>query len=240
MTPTSPPPAADDAPVLPVAIAFVPSAPALVPELTGGPDPALDPVRRAVVEVARRLAAVAPRWVVLGPGSGDYSRGVRGTFLGFGVDVRADLSGAAWLPPGGAVDPAVDLYALVGGWIAAGAGARARAIGDAAGIETVRAACAPAPMGLLVVGDGATTLTPRAPGGHVPESLAVQEEIIAALAAADGAALDALDDTTCAALGVDALASWRIAAGLAPPGRREICYADAPLGVGYVVAWWGP
>ena len=46
------------------------------------------------------------------------------------------------------------------------------------------------PVGVLVVADGANTLSPPAPGGYDPDSIPVQAALDDALAAGDPAALD--------------------------------------------------
>ena len=92
------------------------------------------------------------------------------------------------------------------------------------------------PVGVLVVADGAHTLTPSAPGGYDPESVAVQTALDDALAVGDVAALA---DLPAAVVGRVAFA---VLAGLAEPGpaaAREL-YRGAPYGVGYFVGVWRP
>ncbi|MFT4127318.1 MAG: hypothetical protein QM662_13960, partial [Gordonia sp. (in: high G+C Gram-positive bacteria)] len=101
----------------------------------------------------------------------------------------------------------------------------------------------PAPVGVLVVGDGATALSAQAPGGGLRVSaVAVQERIDAALASADRPALAALDPQVCAAEGVGGRTVWQVAAALV--GDRAVApdlrYAAAPFGVGYTVVTWTP
>ncbi|MFT4044681.1 MAG: hypothetical protein QM673_16095 [Gordonia sp. (in: high G+C Gram-positive bacteria)] len=99
------------------------------------------------------------------------------------------------------------------------------------------------PVGVLVVGDGAIALTATAPGGGVRESaVAVQQHIVEAIAAADTRSVAELDVDQCRAEGVAGRAAWQVAAGLVAdtPVRADVRYADAPFGVGYIVASWTP
>ena len=73
------------------AIAIVPSAPVMVPELAASAAAELADLREAVFAAA---AALPGRWVAVGVGSGRRGcrPGRRGTFAGYGVDVRVALS----------------------------------------------------------------------------------------------------------------------------------------------------
>jgi hypothetical protein len=62
--------------------------------------------------------------------------------------------------------------------------------------------------------------------------------VVAALAAGDPVRLAALAPGLAAELWVQGLPAWQAAATLAGPWRAEVRYADAPYGVGYVVATW--
>ena len=69
------------------AIAIVPSAPVLVPELAGAAADEVAELRAAVIAAA---AALPPRWVVVGAGASDAVFGPDsvGTFAGYGIDLR--------------------------------------------------------------------------------------------------------------------------------------------------------
>lgn len=109
----------------------------------------------------------------------------------------------------------------------------------------------PEAEGLLVVGDGTARRTDKAPG-HFDERAGVFDaEVENALAAGDPEALLALDPVLADALLVGGLDAWRAAAraalaevrpdGEAPRGWTGAVYlAEAPYGVGYVVATWIP
>lgn len=224
------------------AIAIVPCPPVLVPELSGA----------AAVEIAdlttAALAAAAllpPRWIVIGTGGADAVVGPDGvgTFAGYGADIRVRLA------PGDPTEPPADfpICALVAGWL------RAQARPDASAEVRVyrgdldsRTALAlgrqlraeldqrPHPVGVLVAADGANTLTPSAPGGYDPGSVAVQRALDDALADGDIAALTRLP------AGILGRVAFAVLAGLAEPGPRSAkeLYRGAPYGVGYFAGAW--
>jgi hypothetical protein len=252
------------------AVAIVPGSPSLVPALTGpdptGPAADLDALRAAARRVTGRLAAVAPgRWVALctadvhdpvplGDGGVRHTDlPVDGTYRGFGVDVRVRLHpgsvpddvddlmpttllAAAWLrtemAPAVTVDPVLVAPTLD----ADGVASAARLVADMVAAD-------PAPTGLLVVADGSTGLTPKAPGGLIDGADAVQETVDVAIAAADLDGLAALDVADCARAHVDGRAVLQIAAAVVraagvPGVDPESLWRGAPLGVGGHVAWW--
>ena len=94
-------------------------------------------------------------------------------------------------------------------------------------------------LDLLVIGDGTARRSPAAPGHFderaKPFDLAVEQ----AFKDGDMAALAGLDAALARDLMATGRAAWQVLAGalgdrLAPAG--EVLYADAPLGVGYLVA----
>jgi hypothetical protein len=93
------------------------------------------------------------------------------------------------------------------------------------------------PVGVLVVGDGANTLTPSAPGGYDPDAIPAQAALDDALATGDAAALTRLP------AGVVGRVAYQVLAGLTgpdgPSSAREL-YRGAPYGVGYFVGIWTP
>ena len=156
------------------AIAIVPSAPVLVPELAGAAAAEVADLTAAVLAAAALLPL---RWIVVGTGAADGDLGPdnAGSFAGFGVDVRVGLSPHA--VSGRAAEPGeLPVCALLAGWV------RGQARPDASAQVRVYAAtirptsrwpavgsCAPRstglpdPIGVLVVADGANTLTPAGP-----------------------------------------------------------------------------
>jgi hypothetical protein len=93
------------------------------------------------------------------------------------------------------------------------------------------------PIGVLVVADGAHTLTPPAPGGYDPDSIPTQAGLDDALAAGDAAALTRLPDGIVGRVGYQVLAGL---AGYPAPRAAKEFYRGAPYGVGYFVGVWLP
>lgn len=233
------------------AIALVPSAPVLVPELATGAAAELQDLSAAVAQAAAELPS---RWFVVGVGPADnvIGPGTVGTFGGYGADVRVSLSnqaGAASERAGGAAPKPLPLCALVAGWVRTTYAPSASAeVWVYAADHTLDAAlargralraeadAAPEPVGVLVVADGANTLTPSAPGGYDPESIPVQAALDDALATGDTDALTRLPD------GIVGRVAFQVLAGLlgtSPWEAREL-YRGAPYGVGYTVEAWRP
>lgn len=224
------------------AIAVTPSAPVLVPELAGAAAAEVAGYREAALEAASAL----PRtWIAIGTGPADvvYST-VRGSFAGFGADVRVALDPAA---PAAVVE--MPLSALMAGWLRGLANPEGSVVvrvydaaldADSAVVcgRTLRAVIDDddEPIGVLVVADGATTLTPSAPGGHRPEDVPIQDALDDALASGDADALTRLPDA------VTGRVAYQVLAGLAGPGpwaARELI-RGAPYGVGYFAGLWLP
>jgi hypothetical protein len=225
------------------AIAIIPSAPVMVPELAASAAEELGGLRQAVFAAA---ASLPSRWIAVGVGAADavVEPDAAGTFAGYGVDRRVTLS------PGAADTPReLPLCALIAGWVRGEAKPEARVqvrvyaadrdVGEAlAHGRRLRAEIDEAvdPVGVLVVADGAHTLTPPAPGGYEPDSIPAQAALDAALAACDAAALTRLPDTIVGRV------AYQVLAGLTELGPRsaEELYRGAPYGVGYFVGVWQP
>lgn len=231
-------------------IAIIPSAPVLVPALAGA----------AAAEVAELTAAclaaaalLPPRWVVLGTrrdGIADESvldPKSSGTFAGFGVDVPVHLCPAAADDPRPPAE--LPVCALLAAWVRGQAQPQASAhvrvyrgdLDAGAALARGRRLRAdidrlPDPTGVLVVADGANTLTPAAPGGYDPGNAAAQDALDDALAGGDLAALQRLPDQILGRV------AFQVLAGLAEPGPRSAkeLYRGAPYGVGYFAGAWQP
>ncbi|MBV8787526.1 MAG: hypothetical protein JOZ00_12660 [Mycobacterium sp.] len=226
------------------AIAIVPSAPVLVPELAGAAAAEVSDLTAAVLAAAALLPA---RWVAIGTGPNDDVLGPQtvGTFAGYGADVRVRLS------PGDTDVAAAELpvCALLAGWV------RGRASPDATARVRVYRADHDAdtaltlgrqlraeidghaePTGVLVVADGANTLTPAAPGGYHPANADAQQALDDALASGDVAALSGLPHQILGRV------AFQVLAGLAAPAPRSAkeLYRGAPYGVGYFAGAWQP
>ncbi|ALI26471.1 class III extradiol ring-cleavage dioxygenase family protein [Mycolicibacterium fortuitum] len=225
------------------AIAIVPATPVLVPELVGAAAAEVAGLRDAVIAAAGSLP---PRWLAVGVGPRDavYGPDCAGTFAGYGVDVPVSLG------PGPAGEPAeLPLCVLVAAWIRgqatphAGVDVHAYAasspVGEAlAQGRALRARLddSPDPVGVLVVADGLHTLTPSAPGGYLPDSVATQQDLDDALATGDVAALIELPEPVLGRVAFQVLAGL---VGSEPGSAREL-YRGAPYGVGYFVGEWLP
>nr|WP_054814403.1 hypothetical protein [Nocardia arizonensis] len=244
--------------------ALVPSPPILVPELGGAiaradsadRDDPCAPLRAAVAEAVAALAALARRWIVLGAGTAESALGPEavGTFHGYGVDVAVSFAEpAAVAEP----DPRLPLPALIAGWLRGRYAPGARLEGRILAADADAASCAALgarlraeldadrePHGVLVVADGASTLTLKAPGYLDERADPQQAELDRALSAGDRAALLALDPDLCADLGISGRPVYQALAGLfeADPLAPAVTtlYRDAPFGVGYHVGIWRP
>jgi len=272
------------------AIAIVPSAPVMVPELASGAAGELADLRAAVFAAA---AGLPERWIAIGVGPSDAFVRMEqaGTFAGYGVDVPITLAPAAPSsnPPIGATiatlaaeglsnreiaerlvvsvrtveghlyraamrskssaqHTGLPLCALIAGWVRGQSAPDARVsvqvYADAhdadASVNRGRGLRAEIdettdPIGVLVVADGANTLTPPAPGGYDPDSIPVQAALDDALAAGDVAALARLPETIVGRV------AYQVLAGLEPEPRsvKEL-YRGAPYGVGYFAGVWLP
>lgn len=229
------------------AIALTPSAPVLVPELAGAAAAEVAEFRAAALAAA---AALPDRWIAVGVNSGVNPGAVqivepdsRGTFAGYGADVGVALS-----PQPGADLTALPLCALFAGWLRGQVRPQAQLQ-----VRVYPALCDPEqalahgrrlraeidatadPVGVLIVADGANTLTQSAPGGHDPDAEPVQDLLDDALAAGDVDALTRLPD------GIVGRVAYQVLAGLAPGAITATEFLrGAPYGVGYFVGVWVP
>ncbi|MEV0359864.1 hypothetical protein AB0H71_27790 [Nocardia sp. NPDC050697] len=209
-------------------------------------------LRAAVLGVLAELAAEAATWTVLGTGQGQYGPDTTGTFLGYGVDVRVALGPDA----AGEPDPGLALPVLIAGWargaVAPGVNVEVRLLPEETSARDAAAFgarlraeldAAPEPRGVLVVADGAATLTTAAPGYLDDRAPAVQQRLDTALATGDRAALLDLDEELSARLVLRGRAPYQALAGLFARDdgvAAETRYQDAPFGVGYHAGLWRP
>ena len=196
------------------ALAFVPSAPLLLDALGGGPSS----LRSACAQAISVLQGCAEVVVV---GAAERDGWVTGT-----------VDATPWGAPGRPAPDALPLSLSVGVTL----------LDRAARLHGVRDGGLPdlAPgTGLLVVADGTAKRTEKAPGHFDPRAQGFDDAVESALAAGDPAALLALDPVLADELLVAGLPAWRAAARAAKgewAGRVHL--AEAPYGVGYVVASW--
>lgn len=240
------------------AVATVPHPPLLVDALAGSAAGETAALRTACRRAAADLAAVATRWVAVGsdPCTGVWGPRTRGSFRAFGVDQVVSLGPDADLAP----DPDLPLPLLVAGWLRDGVDDPAVTVdGVVLDPDATPAAClrrgaeiaagtgageaGGEPTGLLVLGDGAATHTPRAPGAFDPRAGSYDDAVGDALATADTDALAALEPGLADELWVGGRVAWQLLAGAAGgsgAGRWEAepRHRSAPFGVAYHVAFW--
>ncbi|WP_127782426.1 hypothetical protein [Rhodococcus sp. X156] len=238
------------------AVVLVPVPPLLVPELAGGAAAETDDLRTACLRATRVLTDLASPWTSVGVHDTSCRLGppTTGSWHGYGADVTVAL-GAGTETSSTELPGDLPLPALVAGWLRGQVAAEASVdvrltAADASPQECAeqgRALAAelaqdPRPQGLLVLGDGCTTLTEKAPGALDERAAALQAELDHALATADCGALAALDAQLCAELGASGRVPWQVAAAAAAAAgdgwRTETLYRGAPYGVGYQVATW--
>lgn len=231
------------------AVTFVPTPPLLVPELANGASAQTRDLREACLSVVQLLAATSRSWTAIGVGAVDRQLDPSdyGSWRSFGVDVAVSL---APMPADRAhpVPAELPLPALIAGWLRQQVAPDADVHVQLYARDTTPSHCLevgrqlgadPQSHALLVLGDGCTTLTEKAPGAFDARAGALQNRIDDALATADVAALAALDPELCEQLGVSGRVAWQVAAGAAGTGwRGQSWYAGAPFGVGYQVAAW--
>ncbi|MCF8602820.1 hypothetical protein L5I01_05540 [Gordonia sp. HY442] len=222
-------------------LAIVPSAPVVVPELSGPYAAEAAEVRRSVVDAAQSLGSAARRWIAVG------IDGPARRFSAYGVDVPVTTA-----PDG--EDESMPLSMLIGCWcrgqadspveldpLLVDAGA-APTDAHRIGVDLAeRIAADSEPIGVLVIADGSTMLSPSAPGGGERESAhRLQSVIDAAVTEGTVGALAALDPQDCEADGVEGRPVFEVLAGLwgDAPADVDLRYAGAPFGVGYTVATW--
>ncbi|MER6779310.1 MULTISPECIES: hypothetical protein [unclassified Streptomyces] len=232
-----------------VAAAVCPAPPLLVPEVAAGAAPELADARTACSDALAVLAASRPDLlVVVGAADqdhrGPYPQGSRGGFRGFGVETDVQLGdgeeGPRLLPPSLAV----------GAWLlrhARWGAAPVEGLGVGEPLEAERCleagrglAAREARVALLVMGDGSACRTLKAPGYLDDRAAAFDAAAARALAAADVAALRALDAELAYELKAAGRAPWQVLAGAAEGAGLDgrLLYEDAPYGVGYFVAAW--
>ncbi|MFJ1598373.1 class III extradiol dioxygenase subunit B-like domain-containing protein [Streptomyces sp. NPDC088261] len=252
-----------------VAAAVCPCPPLLVPAVAAGARAELAGTRAACADALGVLAAARPdRLVVVGPAGeaarGAYPGGARGSFEGFGVDVRVrlgesrvpepDESGAggagASAGPGTASARALPASLAVAAWLleqARWTAAPVTGLGVGEPLATERCvqtgreiAGEPGRTALLVMGDASACRTLQAPGYLDERAAPFDEEVARALGSADVAALKALDAELAYDLQAAGRAPWQILAGAAEGAGLDgaLLHDSAPYGVGYLVAVW--
>lgn len=147
-------------------------------------------------------------------------------------------------------DPVLPLSLTIGKWLLAGAAppippvtwqgiASGTPVADCLSLGEKLAALAPR-VALLAMGDGPGRRARGVPGATDPDADRYDSQVTAALAAADPAALTALDPGRDQELFVAGRAAWQVLAGAASAGAftGDLRYAAAPFEVSYYVATW--
>jgi hypothetical protein len=223
----------------PVAVAFCPQPPLLLPEVAGRAAADTVALRRACREAVEAVLAVRPEVVVVvGPGvpaGVRYGAGDVGDLRGFGIDRHLPFGGRP--RPGGRRLP---LAHTVGTWLLDEAGYAGTRVGVGPADLADALAALPGTVGVLAMGDGSARRTLKAPGYLDPAAAPFDAAVATALAAGDPEALAALDAAEGERLLAAGTPTWR-AVGAALTGRRvdaRLHADEAPYGVGYLVAHW--
>jgi hypothetical protein len=231
-----------------IAGAVCPHPPLLIPEATGSPgaaDAELGRLRTACHQAVAALLAERPDLIaVVGAArlTVEYPPQATGRLHDYGVPFTAGDRG----------EPALPLSLTIGKWLLANHPAPPAAWWGIAW-DTPPAECLPlgeklarlAPrVALLAMGDGPARRVRAAPHAADPEADRYDDQLAGALAAADPAALAALDPRQDRALEIAGRAAWQVLAGAAgnEQGQHafdaELRYRGAPFDVSYVVASW--
>jgi hypothetical protein len=239
-----------------VAAAVCPHPPLLVPQLAAGAAGELDRLRSACdAAVASVLAADADLLVVVGdaPVVGPFPSAAWGSLAPYGVDISVPTPHShprSCNGGSGSEPPSLPLSLTIARWLLDRQEAApgdlllfgVNADGDAERCAALGAALADrAPrVAMLVMGDASARRSLRGPG-YLDERAAPYDEAVArSLAAADTAALRALDPVLSAELLVAGRAAWQVLAGAAEGGSwsAEVTFDETPYGVTYLVATW--
>ena len=235
-----------------IAVAVCPHPPLLVPEVTGAAGPGADELRRLRAACREAVAVVrgaaADLLVVVGGAehTAEYPPAAGGSLRDFAVPFTVGA------------DPVLPLSLTIGKWLLAATAMESQKIawwGMASGAATADclnlgeklAALAPR-VALLALGDGPGRRARGVPGAADPGADRYDEQVTAAVAAADPGALAALDPRQDDELFVAGRAAWQVlagaAAGTVSPAAQaggftaRLRYAAAPFEVSYYVATW--
>jgi hypothetical protein len=234
-----------------IAAAVCPHPPLLIPAATGAPgpaDPDLGRLRTACADAVAALLTEAPDLVVIVGGdpkterTAEYPPHTPGRLHDFGVPFTVGRAGQD--------APELPLSLTIGTWLLSGHDtgqtawwgiASAAPPAECLQLGEKLAALAPR-VALLAMGDGPARRARAAPLAVDPEADRYDDQVAAALAAADPAALAALDPCHDRPLEIAGRAAWQVLAGAAGDERdafdAELRYRGVPFEVSYVVASW--
>ena len=218
-----------------VAAALCPSAPLLLPGLGGRQTP-LPELHAAAGRAVTALLAAAPDAVaVVGPAARTAT---------WPPDAPVDVG--PFLGRATTAEPALPLALAVGASLV-----RAAAFDGPVRLRAVAAGAAPPDcaalgrelvaggrVGLLVVGDGSACRSTAAPGWFDPRAEPFDAGVERAVRGGDLDGLLDVDPDLAAELAAAGRPAWQVLAGAAhgTAATGTVEYADAPLGVGYLVA----
>jgi hypothetical protein len=217
-------------------VAFVPSAPLLVPAVAAGSASLDEALRSASLDAVRVAIAGVPDQVLIVAAvavTAEFPQGASWDFHGFGVP-RGAGAGKSVLPwPLG-----------IGAWLLDEAGwTRPRrylgvAPDDPMGIAPPEA---DKDLAVIVVGDGSACRTEKAPGYLDERAAAFDADVVSCLASGDIAGLRAIDRGLAAELLCAGWAPWQWLSSAVEGGtvsEAELVTHIAPYGVAYLVANW--
>ncbi len=233
-----------------IAAAVCPHPPLLIPEATGAPgsgDAELDRLRTACHQAVAALLEQTPDLIVITGGAertAEYPPDTPGRLHDFGVPFTVGRTGQD--------GQELPLSLTVGKWLLSEHDARkaawwgiASAAPPAECLQLGEKLAALAPrVALLAMGNGPARRARAAPHAADPEADRYDDQVAAALAAADPAALAALDPGQDRPLEIGGRAAWQVLAGAAGDEQSQDAfdaeprYRGAPFEVSYVVASW--
>ena len=230
-----------------IAAAVCPHPPLLIPEATGSPgaaDAELGRLRTACHQAVAALLAEHPDLIaVVGadpktPHTAEYPPASPGRLHEYGVPFTVGHDG----------EPALPLSLTIGKWLLANHPAPpavwwgiARDASPAECLQVGEKLALLAPrVALLALGDGPARRARGVPGAADPGADRYDDQVTAALAAADPGARAALEPGYDEELFVAGRAAWQVLAGAASRGpfAADLRYAAAPFEVSYYVATW--
>jgi len=234
----------------------VPHPPLLARELTGPGAAAAELLRAACADGLAHLFAKASGRVLVVGGGGETRRHADdawGSLGGFGVALEAPERPLAAPEEGHAGAATLPLSLTIGSLLLDRAGYRGERVlqevattsspGECADLGEELVADHPDAVWLLLA-DGTVKRTERAPGAFDPRAAGFDAQVEAAFAAGDADALLQADPALADSLGAAGRAVWQVLAGAwcralgSGPIKASVDYADAPFGVGYLVARW--
>jgi hypothetical protein len=217
-------------------VAFVPSAPLLVPQVAGGSAEADADLRAASLAAVQSALDTDPRTVTIVAPAPTWlltAEDCTWDFAGFGVDRRD-----------GDLRPRLPWALGIGAWLLDQCGwSGYRSWVGLAPSSNPGGDLGSGPVAVVAVGDGSACRTEKAPGHLDPRAKAFDSAVADCLARGDAAALAGLDETAAAELMCGGLPVWRwVAEHVVGTGRSvtsaQLVSHTAPYGVGYFVASW--